>query len=63
MLRRGSKRGSGKTGQRRLSRCRAHSTFRLEHLELAKKRFPDPDAITNYLASRGVKVEELASGV
>jgi hypothetical protein len=33
-----------------------------EHLELAKKQFPDPDAIKNYLVSRGVKVEELASG-
>ncbi len=33
-----------------------------EHLELAKKHFPDPDAIKNYLVSRGVKVEELASG-
>ncbi|MDI6895303.1 MAG: DUF1670 domain-containing protein [Bacillota bacterium] len=34
-----------------------------EHLELAKKHFPDPDAIKNYLVSRGIKVEELASGV
>ena len=32
--------------------------FKLE-LELAKKHFPDPDAIKNYLVSRAVKVEEL----